>query len=131
MAATADPGDDRIYIQDPINWEVGQQVVLTTTWFQDLTWNWNHNEVMTIKAIEKNMIQFTEPLEYPHFAIKEYQGEVALLSRRIILQGDESSEITGFGGHVMVMGTGRFSGVQGYRMGQTNVLARYIRKALQ
>jgi G8 domain len=39
----------------------------------------------------------------------------------------EYTEITGFGGHVIVFGAGRgyVSGVEFYRMGQTNVLGRY------
>jgi G8 domain len=39
----------------------------------------------------------------------------------------EYTEITGYGGHVIVLGTGRgyVSGVEFYRMGQTNVLGRY------
>ena len=36
-----------------------------------------------------------------------------------------NSFLTGFGGHVLVMGQGRVSGVEFFRMGQTNQMARY------
>jgi len=40
------------------------------------------------------------------------------------LSGDSSSSTEQFGGHVMIMGQGRVSGVRFYRMGQFNTLAR-------
>lgn len=81
----------------------------------------------------------------------QMQAEVGLLSRSILIQGDLSSEptdvdqpacadknfgsypcpnkfLTGFGGHTMVIGSSAvayFSGVEAFRMGQTNVLGRY------
>jgi hypothetical protein len=92
-------------------------------------------------------------LIYKHYGGSEYQAEVALLSRNILIQGDpfsseptdnypisciygtspstypcDTTYLTGFGAHVMVEApatTGRFSGVELTRVGQTNVLGRY------
>eukprot|EP01125_Pyxidicula_operculata_P020153 TRINITY_DN7392_c0_g1_i1.p1 TRINITY_DN7392_c0_g1~~TRINITY_DN7392_c0_g1_i1.p1 ORF type:complete len:1411 (+),score=306.06 TRINITY_DN7392_c0_g1_i1:3-4235(+) len=125
LRGTAYPGDDRIYLQDAVNWEVGMEVVIATTFWMDEYWP--QNEVMKIKAIDSSMkiIQFTEPLKFHHYAGAEYQAEVGLLTRRIVLQGGEYSDGDRFGGHVMVTGEGRFSGVQAYKMGQRNIIARY------
>eukprot|EP01100_Stratorugosa_tubuloviscum_P000897 TRINITY_DN119_c1_g4_i1.p1 TRINITY_DN119_c1_g4~~TRINITY_DN119_c1_g4_i1.p1 ORF type:complete len:1171 (-),score=592.90 TRINITY_DN119_c1_g4_i1:114-3626(-) len=124
LAATAQAGDDRILLQDNVNWQVGQQIMITTTaWNNDGTKN--EFEVRTISAVVGNKIQFPAPLKFVHYAGIEYQAEVALLSRRILIQGDLASETNQFGGHIMSMGQMRVSGVQLIRMGQRNVLARY------
>ena len=94
------------------------------------------------------------PVVYHHVANSDYQGEVGLLTRLVKIQGNLASEptdpdplnckqarsnfgdksipcpnteLTGFGGHVMVHGGGKgyVEGVELYRMGQTNVLGRY------
>jgi hypothetical protein len=123
LAATAWPGDNQIWLQDNVNWHVGQQVVVTSTDLRDE--ETKKNEVMTITAISGRRVQFNETFKFIHYAGAEYQAEVGLLSRRITIQGAADSETAAFGGHIMVRGEGRFSGVRGYRMGQTNVLARY------
>jgi hypothetical protein len=45
-------------------------------------------------------IALDAPLSYGHFASREYQAEVVLLSRRITFRGQESGD--NFGGHTMV-----------------------------
>jgi hypothetical protein len=102
-------------------------------------------------------VYVSSPVKYAHIANAGYQAEVGLLTRMITIQGsptdseptdkdpltctvpdDDSrygdkrapcgfTEITGFGGHVMVHlnGRGFVQGVEFYRMGQTNVLGRY------
>ncbi|KAK5582784.1 hypothetical protein RB653_004370 [Dictyostelium firmibasis] len=120
LAASAWSGDYVVYIQDNVNWEVGQKVVVITSYYQDE--DNNQNEVMTIAAIQGKTIQFTEPLKFFHYGGQEYQAEIALLSRRINFQ---SSDVDLFGGHVMVMGEGQFAGLGLIRMGQRNIKARY------
>ena len=102
-------------------------------------------------------LHFLTPLLYFHYSGPEYQAEVGLLSRRLTVAGSawdspptdplpaecpappayapyftgkipcSNTSLTGFGGHIMVMGqgAGRLSGVLLLRMGQTNYLARY------
>jgi hypothetical protein len=126
LPVTAAPGDHQVYMQDQVNWEPGQEVVITTTSFYDDVDP--QNEVKTIKAVSNfgKRIQFTEPLKFWHYAGSEYQAEIGLLTRRIVFQGAyNDSETSKFGGHVMVMGEGRFSGLQLVRMGQQNMLGRY------
>ncbi|KAK5578897.1 hypothetical protein RB653_008572 [Dictyostelium firmibasis] len=123
LAFTAWSGDNVIYIQDDVNWVVGQQVVIATSVYEDE--KYPENEVMTIAAIQGKVIQFTESLKYYHYGGQEYQAEVALLSRNIVFQGDSSSVSTSFGGHVLVSGEGQLAGIQLVRMGQRNIKGRY------
>ncbi|GBG34943.1 G8 domain-containing protein DDB_G0286311, partial [Hondaea fermentalgiana] len=154
LAATAAAGDSQLYLQHRVNWQPGQLLLVTGTELKDSR-DWHRNEVRTITAVERSgnfaRITLSLPLEYTHFGGVEYQGEVGLLSRNIVIQGDEASEptdtendvcaysqfgtypcedkwLTGYGGHTMAAGEGstiQMEGVQLYRMGQTNVLARY------
>ncbi|KAM9952753.1 hypothetical protein ACTFIR_007808 [Dictyostelium discoideum] len=123
LSSTVWSGDRIIYVQDNINWEVGQQVLITTSQFKDELDN--QNEVLTIKSISGKVIEFTTPIKFYHYGGKEYQAEVALLSRRIIFQGNDESDQDSFGGHVLVSGEGQFAGIQLKKMGQRNVKARY------
>eukprot|EP00934_Nitzschia_sp_Nitz4_P002884 Nitzschia sp. Nitz4//scaffold35_size145790//102540//106801//NITZ4_003043-RA/size145790-augustus-gene-0.122-mRNA-1//1//CDS//3329549163//2874//frame0 len=163
-------GESTLYLQDEVNWEVGQQIVLITTALRDSR-DWHQNEVFTITSIDTSDVPSSEvkavvtldgEAQYDHIACPEYQAEVGLLSRTILIQGAEDdspptdasddtcqlkvtgtsttysafgynqiacadSYLTGFGGHVMVHsgGVGYIEGVEFYRMGQTNALARY------
>ena len=166
IARTVLVGDNTIHLQDEVNWEAGQQIVLVTSAMKDAR-DFHQNEVHTISSVmdlatgEGSIITIQGQAEYNHLASLNYQVEVGLLSRSIIIQGaaddsepndpDDGSytmtsdadgrrsvygttgmpnpnkELTGFGGHVMVMneGLGYVEGVEFYRMGQTNVLGRY------
>jgi len=164
LALSGKIGDSNIFVQDLVNWEVGQTILITTTELKDSR-DFNRNELRVISGIARapnfsgttTRITLDRPLTYLHYGGSEYQAEVALLSRRIIVQGDENdseppgytdinvitckdsdSESTypcqtetlhsGFGGHIQIAGTGsigRASGIELFRMGQTNVVGRY------
>jgi hypothetical protein len=84
-------GDTSIYVQDSINWEVGQKLVLVTTATRDDRL-WHQNEVFTIASIQPfagtgAVIGLNSPIQYNHIARSEYQAEVGLLSRSITIQG--------------------------------------------
>ena len=86
-------GQTYLLVQEEVNWEVGQEIVLTTTAIHDSRY-WHQNEVLTIASIEANpvsgvgtAIHFTSPLEYDHIANNSYQAEVGLLTRNIKIQG--------------------------------------------
>ncbi|EGG17944.1 hypothetical protein DFA_08945 [Cavenderia fasciculata] len=126
LSVTAYPYDRLLYLQDAVNWEVGQKIVVTTSRFED-EW-YPENEVLTIQAVSANgkTVQTVEPVQFYHYAGQEYQAEVGLLSRRIILRGDAaSSEPKKFGGHVLTMGNSQFAGIELINMGQRNMRARY------
>lgn len=156
LASTAAVNDTWIFLQDSVNWEAGQEIaVMTTAWKEDRTYR--ESEVVKVRSAFRlpdniTAVEIFPPLTYRHYAGRDYQAEVALLSRRIVVEGsaDDSeptdktplacddgyhsrlpcpnSYRTGYGAHVMVMGAssvGKFSGVELTRVGQTNVLGRY------
>ncbi|ORY52977.1 hypothetical protein BCR33DRAFT_761302 [Rhizoclosmatium globosum] len=158
LAATALKGEKQILIQDIVNWEVGQTILITTTATKDSR-DFNQNDVAVISSIglasgigpAVSLITLAAPLLYNHYGGPEYQAEVGLLSRRIVVKGDDqNSNLTttqavcvgdaqsqvstwpcgapqGYGGHIIVIGTaiGRASGLELFQMGQTNVMGRY------
>eukprot|EP00934_Nitzschia_sp_Nitz4_P005638 Nitzschia sp. Nitz4//scaffold107_size73032//64006//66869//NITZ4_005772-RA/size73032-augustus-gene-0.68-mRNA-1//1//CDS//3329532629//5628//frame0 len=169
LARRAHVGDGVLYLQDVVNWEVGQAVVLVTTAVRDSR-DWHQNEVFTITSVVtegitqpevKAIVYIDGTVAYEHIARPEYQAEVGLLTRTIKIQGSEvdspptdtSTEtcatkrtdgseteifgydqivcpdkyLTGYGGHVIIHdgGVSYVEGVELFRMGQTNVMARY------
>eukprot|EP01133_Synstelium_polycarpum_P019808 gene19808-23728_t len=120
LAASVNPGDRLLYVQDNINWEAGQEIVLTTSRHED-----TENEVATIASVVGRRILLAKPLKYYHHGDSDYQIEVGLLSRRIKFMGAEDSHASSFGGHVMAMGESQFAGIECVNMGQLNVIARY------
>ncbi len=126
LAQTAAKGATQITVLDASGWRVGDQIVIASTDFDP-----RQAEVKTITAIAGNTLTLDSALKYPHFGSVTFnvdqRAEVGLLSRNVRIQGDESSATTGFGGHIMgMMGSFmRVSGVELYRMGQLDQLARY------
>ncbi|CAE7481070.1 rliB, partial [Symbiodinium sp. CCMP2456] len=126
LASTAMPGATELSLQDQVDWKVGQEVaVITTAWTDEPD---NHqNEVREIASVSGTQITLTEGLEFGHYGGPEYSAEVALLSRTITFQGDEASESTRYGGHVMCLPGSQchLAGAAAIRMGQENVMGRY------
>ena len=104
MAATAEEGSDVLFLQDSVNWEPGQEIVVVTTDRYDYE-DSHQNEVVRIVAVEDKKVQIDRPLRHYHYGGQEYQAEVALLSRRIVLMGHESSEETQYGGKEILKGS--------------------------
>ena len=151
LAMTAESGDTYLLIQDRVNWEIGQTIVVTTTHLKDSRdWHQNEVvRISDVKGASHlgdgvTAVYLSEKLKYRHYAGQEYQSEVGLLSRRIRIQGQavesepdtqvcSSPEFSSFpcpdsysgnGGSVIIEGKGavaRISGVEFYRMGETNV----------
>ena len=104
--ATAAPASRNkvLYLQDCVNWEAGQEVVVTTTHHKD-TRGYNKNEQRTIAqggvrcvkvdGREYGQVTLTVALaHYHHAGSREYQAEVALLSRNIVIRGNARSDPT-------------------------------------
>ena len=160
LARSVRPGDTELFLQHAVHWEAGQEVVLVTTAMKDSR-EWHQNEVHTIVSVDTSredvpsVVALESATSYPHIGTTNYQAEVGLLSRTIVIQGSEDdseptdpdplncvgersrfgdkaspcpyTEITGFGGHVIVHkgGKGYIEGVEFFRMGMTNMLGRY------
>jgi len=162
LASDVQPGDTWIFVQERVNWEVGQTVLLTTTALKDAR-DYHENEIFNITHIYRvagpqdevlgnvTVVHVSRPVVYRHYAGREYQAELALLSRRITVQGAANdseptdnypvacsdknyasypcaNHLTGYGAQIRIMGAkaiGRIAGVLCQRCGQTNVLGHY------
>jgi hypothetical protein len=162
LASDVQPGDTWIFVQERVNWEVGQTVLLTTTASKDAR-DYHENEIFNITHIYRvaspqdevlgnvTAVHVSRPVVYRHYAGREYQAELALLSRRITVQGAANdseptdnypvacsdknyvsypcaNHLTGYGAQIRIMGAkavGRIAGVLCQRCGQTNVLGHY------
>ncbi|MGQ7848313.1 G8 domain-containing protein [Granulosicoccus sp. 3-233] len=131
---TVRPGSDTLVLEQAPDWRVGDWIVITATG-DDM----EEAEVRQITTIDGRHLVLNKGLFHTHFGeiqtfsngqrtwTADTRAEVALLSRNIRIQGDEQSESTRFGGHVMIMqgSEGLFSGVEMNRMGQEGILGRY------
>ncbi|KAL1511578.1 hypothetical protein AB1Y20_006372 [Prymnesium parvum] len=93
LARAAAAGDDVVYTQHCVNWLPGQEIVVTTTDFKDSREH-NRNDNLTLAAVEcvsgVGKLTLASPLAHGHYAgWYEYQAEVALLSRTVVVQGAE------------------------------------------
>ncbi len=144
LASTANVGANQIILQEDPSWEVGDLIALTSTALAGYEGNdWENVDQVEIASISQDgkTIGLASPLQYKHIGgsvsytrptdNKQWDvdifGEVGLLSHYIKIQGDESDESQGFGGHIMVM-KGSISHVENvelYKMGQKGIKGRY------
>lgn len=99
LAHRAYVGDDRIYLQESVNWEPGMEIVIVTSVWEDYPNN-HQNERLTIVSVgdsnwtTNNVIYFGNDtrLSYHHYAGYEYQTEVLLLTRNIKFIGMDTED---------------------------------------
>jgi len=100
LAKRANIGDKVLWLQRCVGWAKGDQIVITTTEYKDFRGH-NFNEKGVLKNVAcKRVIQNNQqhlfgkltmiaPIKYRHYAAdKEYQAEVAVLTRNIKIEGD-------------------------------------------
>lgn len=129
LAATAAAGADRITLERAVDWRPGDRIVVASTDFDP-----TQAEERGITAVAGQGVTLDKPLAFTHWGEDQTYGaaslneraEVGLLSRNVVVRGDDASVNDGIGGHVMVMGgTARIEGVELAHMGQKHRLARY------
>ena len=91
LAAQAEIGDTTVHLQHTVNWEVGMTVVITGTTLKDAR-DFHQNELRQIQLVagDGRSVTLSAALSHVHIAGAAYQAEVALLSRRMTVQGSES-----------------------------------------
>jgi cell migration-inducing and hyaluronan-binding protein len=130
LAATAPAGATQITLTNAPKWRAGDRIVLASSDF----WR-HHDDEATIVSRSGSTLQLDRPLEYRHWGeIQTFAGrevderaEVGLLTRNIVIRGDDSSTEGGFGAHTMIMegGQARIEGVEFTNVGQRKRLKRY------
>jgi hypothetical protein len=130
LAATAGAGSTQLELERAVDWRVGDHLVIASTDLEP-----RQAEEVFITAVQGSTITVSPALRNTHFGVTQTfagrtldeRAEVGLLSRNIVIRGDDASESTGFGGHVMTTAQGvlHIEGIELTRMGQKKVLARY------
>ena len=108
-------------------WRIGDQVILTATHLgrdngggTDLL----ETEERTITAIDSDRLTIDAPLKHEHLGVGDFRGEVANLSRNVIV---ESANPDGVRGHTMYHrgSVGSISYAEFRHLGKKDVLGRY------
>jgi cell migration-inducing and hyaluronan-binding protein len=126
LAKTAAAGTNTIEVLNTGDWKKGDEIVIASTDYDP-----HQAERRTIASVSGKVITLDQKLDYMHFGQVTFgvdeRGEVGMLSRNIRIQASADAEKSFSGGHVMAMGgsTMKVSGVEFYRMGQHENLARY------
>jgi cell migration-inducing and hyaluronan-binding protein len=124
LAADARAGGRQLHLRDPVDWSPGDTIVLASTDFDP-----GQAETFRLLDVQEEglLLLLNASLRHSHYGTVqsfEHPGmgggpvqldsaaEVALLSRNIIIQGDEDAEVLGsdayqLGGHVKVLAGAR------------------------
>ncbi|KXZ47885.1 hypothetical protein GPECTOR_32g498 [Gonium pectorale] len=116
LAATAGVGAESILLTGRVNWRPGDVIAIASSSFYT-----NQSETATIVAanydpgLDVTMVDLNAKLNFTHLGVIEpiaygqangatidMRAEVAVLTRNVVLQGDENSEAFMFGATVMV-----------------------------
>jgi cysteine-rich repeat protein len=140
LAQTARRGAMDLDLQEAVTgWRRGDQIIVTSTEFDQ-----EETEAMTVYSVQGKRVYLTEPLKYDHYGdgwdqfgrrMDHYRAEVGLISRSIVIQGDEQSKTSQFGAQIVFSNgkaTGaaddleaRLSNVEVRRGGQALKLGKY------
>ena len=133
LSASAAVGETKLALLEAGGWRAGEKIVIASSSF-----NPEEAETANIKSVSSDgkTLTLETGLKYAHYGqLQTFDGkslderaEIGLLSRNIVIQGDDASSALKFGGHVMVMSNGsaaKIRGVEFKRMGQFNRLGRY------
>ena len=129
LAATASAGATTLNLSQPMNWHVGDRIVISSTDYDP-----GQAEEAVITAAAPTVVGLQMPLMHSHWGLLQTiagrevdeRAQVGLLTRNVTIEGDAASS-GGYGGHVIVLrgGTAHVEGVQFTRMGQSGKVARY------
>jgi hypothetical protein len=123
LGATARKGDRTITVAEAVTgWKTGDRIIVTAT---RLTYGkTSSTEERTIQAIDGTRVTLNEPLEAEHQGEGLYRGEVANLTRNLVI---ESADPKGERGHTMYHrgSAGSISYAEFRHLGKKGILGRY------
>lgn len=131
LAQTAAAGTTELVLGESVAWRARQHLVVAPTGPDP-----SEAEEVTVTSAAGNIVVLGQPLRFTRLGDTTFstegveiprRAEVGLISRNILVQGAADAEVSGFGGHIMVMATSsaHIAGVELFRMGQGGRLARY------
>ncbi len=132
LGATAAAGQDRVTLAEPVTgWRVGDRIILTATTRQNKikktyrpsVRDSTQTEERLIKAIDGPTLTLDQPLAYEHLAQDDYRGDVANLSRNVVVESADPHAR----GHTMYHrgSAGAISYAEFRQLGKEGVLGRY------
>ena len=130
LGATAGKGAKTISLERAPGWRVGDRLAIASSDYDP-----KQAEEAVVTAVSGPSVTLATALKTMHYGQLQSFGtrtlderaEVALLDRNIMIRGDDASNASGYGGHIMVMDTSSafIGGVELARMGQKAKLRRY------
>jgi hypothetical protein len=132
LGATARKGDRAITLAEPVQgWNVGDRVILTMTGIAPSS-GYSHpgpnpqgttTEERTIRAIDGTRLTLSAPLAFEHQAAGLYRGEVANLTRNVVVESADRANR----GHTMYhrYSAGAVSYAEFRHLGKEGILGRY------
>jgi hypothetical protein len=133
LGASVKKGEPTVSLAEAVTgWHVGDRVIITATTRQNKQLKTFHESLRSggqteeriIRAIDGDKLTLDKPLEFDHLGDGEYRGEVANLSRNVIV---ESADPKGQRGHTMYHrgSAGAISYSEFRHLGKEGVLGRY------
>lgn len=128
LGATAKTGDTAVTLAEPVTgWRIGDRIIVTATSRNEGRRGANPiTEERLIRAIDEARTKLTldKALETEHLGDGEYRGEVANLSRNVVV---ESADPAGVRGHTMYHrgSAGSLHHTEFRHLGKENTLGRY------
>lgn len=134
LGATAKAGDADVMLSEPVlGWRPGDRVIVTATRRDESESGTRRpgrrnrkvfTEERIIRAIEGAKVTLEAPLEYDHLGAGETRGEIADLSRNVIVESAEPDKMRG---HTMYhrYSSGSISHAEFRHLGKENVLGKY------
>jgi hypothetical protein len=128
LGETAKHGDVAVMLAEPVQgWRIGDRVILTATKSRrsgEYRRSGVETEERIVKSVEGGKLTLDQPLEYEHYAVGDYRGEVANLSRNVVIESAEPAKARG---HTMYHrgSAGSISYAEFRHLGKENTLGRY------
>jgi hypothetical protein len=132
----ATPGDTDVTLAEPVTgWRVGDWILVTTTTSRSRVNQRQtlrpgpkiapaYTEERTIQAIQGDRLTLDRPLDYLHVGTGDYRGEVANLSRNVVVESADPAQARG---HTMYhrYSAGAISYAEFRHLGKEGVLGKY------
>jgi len=127
LGETAKPNDTTITLAENVaGWKASDRIIVTATSRHEDNGKAKppYTEERLIQSIDGMRITLDKPLEFEHLGVGDYRGEVANLSRNVIV---ESADPAGERGHTMYHrnSAGSISYAEFRHLGKPGVLGRY------
>lgn len=125
LGANVKSGDTKLTLSEAVTgWHVGDRVILTGTSVHGTRQTASYTEERIITGIDGTTLTVDRAVQYDHAGTGDYRGEVANLSRNVII---ESADPEGGRGHTMYhkYSAGSLSYAELRHLGKENLLGKY------